>query len=107
MSWKPSRSSRIVFDRHMSKSNKYRALIFDMIKSNEYLRFVNMKKFSRAIYLYWTNENYAHNSLCGETGSKELSRYSLEACCIYQPIYAMLLRNKEKCYKPLQKYIQA
>jgi hypothetical protein len=98
MSWKPSRSSGIMFDKYTLKAAKNRSLIGEMLESGEYLHYYNLNKFSKIVYLYWLNENKAMQTMGGKSES-----YSFRSCCQFECIYQMFIRNKERLYKPMQK----
>lgn len=105
MSWKPSRSSGVMFDKYSQKSGQNYKAICQMIESGDYIRFDNLNKLSRHIYLYWLNENKKHCSLVSSSFNPAKPFYDLETCCIYTTVLKMLQRNKHLVYKPLQKYL--
>lgn len=76
-----------------------------MIESHEYLKFENINKLSKHIYLYWLNENKKHCALVSKSFSPNSVRYELIECCFFTPIYNMLIRNKHLVYNPLKKYL--
>ncbi len=106
MSWKPSRSSGVCYDRYSRKSDANRSEVVRMIETHEYLHFDNMNKFSKHIYLYWLNENKKHYDLVGKRFNHEYAFYEFEACCMFTSIYNMLLKYKDLLYKPLQKLLK-
>lgn len=98
MSWKPCRSSGIMFDKFSAKSDKHRFEYLKMLESQEYLKFENLNRLSKHLYLYWSNENKKIQTLGGKS-------YSLNACAQWPMIIPMLKRNMPLIYKPLQKYL--
>jgi hypothetical protein len=54
MSWKPSRSSGIMFAKTHDKAEKYRLLFFNEIDN---LSFESLKKASKYLYYWLSNEN--------------------------------------------------
>jgi len=106
MSWKPSRSSGIMFDEFTQKSNENRAEAIRMIQSHEYVHFEHMKKFSKHIYLYWLNENKAHCALVSKSFNPQNPWRTLEVCCIFNQVYNMFNDWPQHIYKPLREYME-
>lgn len=101
MSWKPSRSSGVMFDSFTEKSKINWEEINRMIETNEYLMFKNLNKFSKHIYLYWLNDNKAHCALISKRFDKNNPFRDINDYFPYPTIKSMLLRNKDLLHKPL------
>lgn len=106
MSWKPSRSSGVMFDKYTAKANENRAEAIRMIETHEYVKYANLNKFSKHIYLYWLNENKAHCSLGGKMFNKYNPWRTLLECCFFDQVFKLFKNNQEYLYKPLQDYLQ-
>ncbi len=105
MSWKPSRSSGVMFDKYSRKSTENRNECIRMIESHEYLHFNTLNKFSKHIYLYWLNENKAHCALSGKSFNRSNPFRSFDVCCFFDSIHRMFKENKELVYKPMQQLL--
>ena len=103
MSWKPSRSSGIMFSKFSKKAEDNRMEYFRMIETREYLRFENLNKFSRHLYLYWLNENKNHCALVSSHFDNKKPFYTIDQCSHFPPIMPMLKRYSHLTYKPFKK----
>ena len=106
MSWKPSRSSGIMFDKYTRKANENWQIVNEMIESGSYLRFENINKFSKSIYLHWLNDNKAHCALVSRRFDKnkpfwELDRY------LDQHTLRIFLRNMHLVYAPMRELLES
>ena len=103
MSYKPCRSSGIMYDAFTAKSNRNEREYISMLESQEYLKFENLNRLSKHLYLYWLNSNKAHSNLTGR--NNDLNFYPLDICAKYPVIIPILRRNINLVYKPLQKHL--
>jgi hypothetical protein len=90
MSWKPSRGSGIVYDRHYNNANKYRRLTYEHF---EKLTFPDLKKASRYLYSWYT----AEVGLKKFFGTKKAITIEMLICRVHLDC---LLRNRDIIYKP-------
>jgi hypothetical protein len=102
MSWKPSRSSCILFDRYTAQSNKYRELLIQAINSNEFLSYSKIKEVSKFWYLYWLNDNKASCNMSGTVFNKNNPKYGLEFYALNTQLFNVYTKNKHLTYKPIQ-----
>jgi hypothetical protein len=100
MSWKPSRSSGIMFDQFNRKAETARRKLDELIPNCNPPAFKDINRLSKLYYLYWLNDNKKSKVL---TGSNSLSR-PFEQYCTYYYIN-IFKKYPEYTYKPLQKII--
>jgi hypothetical protein len=105
VSWKPSRSSGIMFDKYDRKSREHLDKYAQMLQTDAYIHFENLKKFSMHLYLHWLNENKKHCSLAGKSFNPSSPWRSLEEVARFPFVIPMLTRNKDKVYLPLAKLL--
>jgi len=105
MSWKPCRSSGIMFDRFDEKSRKHEQEYFRMINSNDYLHFDKLKQFSMHLYLHWLNENKKHCALVGKRFNPAEPWRTLTEVSRFGFVVPMMQRHKDKIYLPLSKLL--
>ena len=100
MSWKPSRSSGLMFDHYTRNANKAREQIDELISSGNYIHFEYLNRFSKAFYLYWLNDSKAMKAMY----SKNTLPFDLYCHVVYLDMFK---RNITLIYKPLQKLLQS
>ena len=100
MSWKPSRSSCILFDRYTRNAAKHKASIDELLPHNNPPKFSDINKLSKHFYLWYLNDNKAGKDL---TGSSKYWHSFDKYCDNY--FITVFKRYPEYTYKPLQKLL--
>lgn len=100
MSWKPSRSSGVLFDKYTRNAEKHRELLGEMIPKSNPPKFEDIKKLSKHFYLYYLNDNKAKVDI---TGSDKYWNPFHSYCDNY---FLRIFRNNPQfVYKPLLKVL--
>lgn len=104
MSWKPSRSSGIMFDTFTQKAVKAKTDIEEMLQSGNYLRFEYQNRLSKAFYLWWLNDNKASKAMYSKT------ERSFRLYC--EDYFIRMFKNdmakdENLIYKPLRPILQS
>lgn len=105
MSWKPSRSSGVMFDKFSSAARYHWEKTNEMIESHEYLKFEKMNQFSKHVYLHYLNDNKAFFSLCSKKFNHNNPNRHVVAY-MPAPVLNMFKRNIHLVYKPMQKLLR-
>lgn len=98
MSWKPSRSSGLMFEAFTRKALNAQNQVNEMLRTQKYIRYEYLNRFSKAYYLWWLNDNRASKAMYCKT-TRPFNMYC-------ETIFIeMFKRNIKLVYKPLQKIL--
>ena len=98
MSFKPSRSSGITYEKHRMKADRYRDELATLLPECNPPKFEDINRLSKCFYLYWLNDNRASQTF-GHSREYPFNTY----CNAY--FIMVFKRNLEYVYKPAREII--